>query len=99
LEKNVRGPILDTRSDHTIPIYNHSKFFNVKIDVDYWKNKDPLFPEDALIWHTDGSRTDSGTGSGIYDLRPNRSYFFPLGKFATVFKLKFMPFYNAHMKI
>jgi len=35
--------------------------------------------------YTDGSRTDSGTGSGIYGRRPNRSYCFPLGKFATVF--------------
>jgi len=45
-----------------------------------------MFPEDVLIWYTDGSRTDSGTGSGIYGQRPNRSYCFPLGKFATVFQ-------------
>jgi ribonuclease HI len=49
-------------------------------------NKDPTFPEDVLVWYTDGSRTDSGTGSGIYGLRPNRSYCFSLGKHATVFK-------------
>jgi hypothetical protein len=45
-----------------------------------------VFPEDALIWFTDGSRADSGTGSGICGLRPNSSFSLPLGKFATVFQ-------------
>jgi hypothetical protein len=73
------------RSDHTIPIYNYSKYFSVIIDEEYWRNKDPTFP-DVLVWYTDGSRTDSGTGSGIHGLRPNRSYCFSLGKYATVFQ-------------
>ena len=54
--------------------------------MDYWRNKDPNFPEDALVWFTDGSTTDSGTGAGIYGVRPNRSFSFPLGKFASVFQ-------------
>ena len=45
-----------------------------------------MFPKDALIWFTDGSRANSGTGSGIFGIRPNRSFIFPLGKFATVFQ-------------
>jgi hypothetical protein len=45
-----------------------------------------MFPEDALIWFTDGSRAASGTGSVIFGLRPNRSLSFPLGNFATVFQ-------------
>jgi len=45
-----------------------------------------VFPEDALIWFTDGSKANSGTGSGIFGLRPNISFSFPLGKFATVFQ-------------
>jgi ribonuclease HI len=73
-------------SDYTIPVYYHSKIFSVIIDQDYWRNKDPVFPEDALIWFTDGPRANSGTGSGIFGIRPNRSSSFPLGKFATVFQ-------------
>ena len=84
--KNVSDPILDMRSDHTIPVYNYSKTFNVIIDKDYWRNKDPELPKDALIWFTDGSRTDLGTGSGIYGQKPNKSYSFSLGKFASVFQ-------------
>ena len=84
--KNVRDRTLDMQSDHTVPVYHYSKTYKVIIDVDYWRNKDPKFPEDALVWFTDGSRTDSGTGAGIYGLRPNRSFSFPLGKFASVFQ-------------
>jgi hypothetical protein len=73
-------------SDYTIPIYYHSKIFSVIIDQDYWRNADPVFPEDALIWFPDGSRADSATGSGTFDIRPNRSFSCPLGKFATVFQ-------------
>jgi hypothetical protein len=74
------------RSDHTIPVYNYSKIFKVTIDKEYWRNKDPVLPKDALIWFTDGSRTDSGTGSAVYGLKPNKSYSFYLGKFASVFQ-------------
>jgi ribonuclease HI len=72
------------RSDYTFPIYHYSKTFKVITDRDYWRTKDPVFPEDALIWFTDSSRADSGMGSGICGLRPNSSLSFPLGKFATV---------------
>ena len=84
--KNVGDPILDMPSDYTIPVYYYSRIFSAIIDWDYWRNKDPVFPEDALIWFTDGSRANSGTGSGIFGLRPNRSFSFVLGKFATVFQ-------------
>jgi len=82
--KNVGNPILDTLSDYTIPVYYHSKIFI----WDYWRNKDPVFPEDVLIWSTDGSRANPVTRSGIFGLRPNRSFSFSLGKFATVFQTK-----------
>jgi hypothetical protein len=83
--KNVGNPLVDMLSDYTIPVC-HSKIFGVIIDRDYWRNKDPVFPEDALIWFTDSSWADSGTGSGVFGTRPSRSFSFPLGKFATVFQ-------------
>ena len=84
--KNVSDPLLEMQADLTTPVYYYSKVFSVIIDWDHWKNKDPVFPEDALIWFTDGTKANSGTGSDIYGLRPNRSFSFPLGKFATVFQ-------------
>jgi hypothetical protein len=85
--KYVGDPLLDMWSDYTIPVC-HSKIFSVIIDQDYRKNKDLVLPEDAPIWFSDGSRADSGRGSGIYSIRPNRSFSFPLGKFATAFQTK-----------
>jgi hypothetical protein len=82
----VSDPILDMWLDHTIPFYYYSKTFKVIIDQDYWRIEDPEFPEDALIWYTDGSSAYSGTGSGICGLRPNSSLSFPLGYFVTVFQ-------------
>jgi hypothetical protein len=81
--KSVGDPILDMRLDYTFPVYHYSKTFKVIIDQDYWRTKDPVFSEDALIWFTDGSRADSGTGSGICGLRPNSSLSFPLSKFSS----------------
>jgi hypothetical protein len=84
--KSVSDPIIEMRSDHTIPVYHHSRLFKVIIDLDYWKNKNPAFLKDTLIWFTDGSRADSETGSGIFGLRPTGRLSFPLGKYATVFQ-------------
>jgi hypothetical protein len=47
--KNVGDPLLDKRSDYTNLVYRHSKIFSANIDWDYWRNKDPVLPEDALI--------------------------------------------------
>jgi hypothetical protein len=52
--KYVGDPILDMWSNHTVPIYEYSKTFKVIIDQDYWRIKDPEFPEHTLIWYTDG---------------------------------------------
>jgi ribonuclease HI len=68
------------------PVYYYTKNFVVIIDQEFWRNKDPVLPRYALIWFTDGSRAGSGTGSGIHGIRPERSFSFSLGKFATVFQ-------------
>jgi hypothetical protein len=83
--RNVGDPVLDMQSDYIIPAYHHTKNFLVRIDQ-FWKNEDPVFPGDALLWFTDRSRAGSGIGSGIYGIRPERSFSFSLGKYATVFQ-------------
>jgi hypothetical protein len=83
--RNVGEHVLDMQSDHIIPVYNFSKIYKVIIDVDYWRNNDLKLPEDIIVRFTDGFRKDSGTGAGVYGIRPNRSFKFSLGKFASVF--------------
>jgi hypothetical protein len=81
IRKSMSDHILDMRSYHTIPVYNFSRIYRIFIDVD-WSKNDTQFPEDALVSFTDGSKAESGTGAGISDIRPNRSFSFPLGKYA-----------------
>jgi hypothetical protein len=76
------------QSDNIIPVFHYPENFMVLIDQEYWKNKDPVFPEDALIWFTDSSRVDSGVESGICGKRPERSCIFYLGTYAMDFQTK-----------
>jgi hypothetical protein len=59
---NVGCPLLEMRLYWIIPVYHYTKSFVIKVDQEYWKNKDPMLLGDALLWFTDGSRVDSGTG-------------------------------------
>jgi hypothetical protein len=97
--KNVSDPILEMWADHIIPVFNHSRTFKVIIDQNYWRNVNPLVPEDTLVWFTDGPRMPSGTGSEFLALDQ-------IGAWASLWvnsqqslRLKYMPYYNAHMKI
>jgi hypothetical protein len=81
-----QGKSSGMRADHIIPVFNHSRTFKVIINRDYCRSVDPVVPDDSVVWFTDGSRMPSGTGSGIFGVRPNRSLGFSLGKFATVFQ-------------
>jgi hypothetical protein len=97
--KNVGDPLLDMRSDYTIPVYRNSNIFSVIIVQDYWKNKDPVFPEDALIWFSDGSRADPGTASGVYgigQIEALASFWVNLSRFL---RPKYMSFFNMHVKV
>jgi hypothetical protein len=95
--KDVSDPVLDMRSDHTIPVYYNSMIFMAIIYWHYWRNKDPVFPENALMWFTDSSRVSSGTGSGIFGVRLDRNLSFLWVTLPQSFKLKYMPTYKLHM--
>jgi hypothetical protein len=97
--KNVREPILDLRSDHTIPIYNYSKHFNVIIDEEYWRKKTQNFPR--MFWSGTLTVPELTRGLGLEymaldQIEANASLWENMPQF---FKLKFMPFCNMHMKI
>jgi hypothetical protein len=51
-------PLFEMWADYIIPVHHYTKNFLIKIDHEYWKNKGPMLPEDALIWFTDASRAD-----------------------------------------
>jgi hypothetical protein len=96
--RNVGDPLFDMRSDYIIPVYYHTKNVKVITDQEFWRNKDPVLPGDALIWFTDRSRAGSGTGSGIHGIRPERSFSFSLGKFATIFQTEIYAILHVHVR-
>jgi hypothetical protein len=40
----------------------------------------------GLIWYTDGSKTNKGTGAGVYCCGTGRKLIFSLGQYTTVFQ-------------
>jgi ribonuclease HI len=40
----------------------------------------------GLIWYTDGSKTNKGTGAGVYGYGTRLKLIFSLGKYTTVFQ-------------
>jgi hypothetical protein len=97
--KNVGDPLLDMQLDYIIPVHRHTKNFVVIIDQEYWKNKDPLFPDNVLIWFTDGSRLTQGHGLVFMGKDHTEALVSLSTNMPQFFKPKYMPFFNVHVKI
>jgi ribonuclease HI len=79
-------PILQIGTDKPIPRYVYDKPFTVRFpDRTEWKDKFQLGRKRVLIWYTDGSKTNKGTGAEVYGYG-TRQLSFSLGKYATVFQ-------------
>ncbi|XP_028161440.1 uncharacterized protein LOC114353581 [Ostrinia furnacalis] len=76
--------IMDMGCDTMQPRYMFSKDFKVSIPTrEDWK-RGLKRQQDSLIWYTDGSKMNSGTGAGVYSKQSEHSE--SLGRFATVFQ-------------
>jgi hypothetical protein len=40
----------------------------------------------GIIWYTDGSKINKGTGAGVYCVGTRRKFSFSLGQYTTVFQ-------------
>jgi hypothetical protein len=88
-------PLLDMQLEYITAVYHYTTNFMVIKDLEDWKNKDPLFPEDALIWLTDGS------GQGLaYVVKDQTDTLVSLwANTPLLLKPKYMPLFNVHMHI
>jgi hypothetical protein len=96
--KNVSEPILGMRSDHTIPVFNFSKCFNVVIDVEYWRNKTHHFPRifwSVILTVLELTRELGLEYRALDQIEATASLWVNMPQFS---KMKFMPFCNVHMK-
>ena len=77
---NVLAP-----TDHLTTLYNFDFPFKIIINERLeWTNNEVKFPNDAILFYTDGSKTLNGTGSGIFSQQDNTKQYASLGKYATI---------------
>jgi hypothetical protein len=61
-----KEPILQMGSDKMIPKYVYDKPFMIRFrDRSEWKEGFQHDRKGALIWYTDGSKTNKGTGAAV----------------------------------
>lgn len=84
---DIGGPLLLMRSDHMVARYLDNALFKVIIpDRNGWTDFRDGIPKQCLIWYTDGSKSDEGTGSGIYHENTKTGYTHSLGNLASIFQ-------------
>ena len=76
------------RRDAMPPVLSFNKKYKILVpNREQWLQPDlSLFRPGGLIWYTDGSRTEAGSGAGIYGAQPKVKISFALGRCATVFQ-------------
>jgi hypothetical protein len=74
-------------SDKMILRYVYEKPFTVRFpDRSEWDDGFQPDRKGGLIWYTDGSKTNKGTGAGVYCYGTGRKRSFSLGQDTTVFQ-------------
>jgi hypothetical protein len=80
-------PILQMGSDRMLPRYAYYKPFTVKFpDKCEWQNEFNPDNKGGLVWYTDGSKTNKGTGAGMHRWGSRMGKNFSLGLHTMVFQ-------------
>ncbi|CAD7085101.1 unnamed protein product [Hermetia illucens] len=89
LEELLGGlnPVLTMTSDSRVPIHLLGRRYVVTLKL----REDGEDPEECVagyteVFYTDGSKTEEGSGAGVYLSNKNGKWAFPLGQYATVFQ-------------
>jgi hypothetical protein len=80
-------PILQMGSDKMTPRHVFDKHFTIRFP-DRSEGKERFQPnrKEGLIWYTDGSKTNKGTGAGVYCYGTGRKPSIIFGQYTTVFQ-------------
>ena len=82
-----KEPILQMGSDKMILRHVYEKPFTVRFpDRSEWENGFWSNRKGGLIWYTDGSKINKGTGAGVYCYGMRQKLSFSLGQYTTVFQ-------------
>jgi ribonuclease HI len=88
LDRVRKEPVMEMISDRITPEYIFQRPFRARIiSRTEWKPEEVPDGGRAVQWYTDGSKTESGVGAGIYgDCKPACSKSYSLGRYPTVFQ-------------
>jgi hypothetical protein len=76
-------------TDKMIPRHVYGKPFTVRFpDRSEWKDRFQPDRKGELIWYIDGSKTNKGTGVGVYGYGTRKKLNFSLVKYTTVFHVE-----------
>ena len=88
----AHAPLSQMRSNKTLPQYIFDKNYTVCIpSKDDWRNQTIDIPDD-IICYTDGTE-HLGTcqsGASVFNQMLNQEHVLPLGKYSTIFQVKYM---------
>jgi hypothetical protein len=80
-------PTLQMGPDRMLPRYAYHKPFTVKFPDKYeWQNGFNPDNKGGLVWYLDGSKTNKGTGAGVYRRGSRKGHIFSLGLHTTIFQ-------------
>lgn len=83
--KHVGLDILYMPKDYMEPRFSFETNFEVEIEYQNKYGKYREMPGETT-WYTDGSKTEHGTGAGVYSESRNSRISIPLGKYTSVFQ-------------
>lgn len=73
--------------DAIIPMYNFKLNFSIVIPPrEDWENTKPHPSRQDMVWYTDGSKMETGTGSGIFSDCPRTNFSVSLGSHSSIFQ-------------
>jgi hypothetical protein len=75
-------------SDYLLPIYSFEKPFDIQMNWKDWCHKEEQCLSKGLMWYTDGSKTDNGSGAGIHGKTLRHDIYVSLGQYTTIFQAK-----------
>ena len=83
----VPNPVLTMPSDSRVPIHLFGRRYVVTLKRrEDWEDPEECVEGYTEVFYTDGSKTEEGSGAGVYLSNKNEKWAFPLGQYATVFQ-------------
>ncbi|KAL1446432.1 hypothetical protein WDU94_012296 [Cyamophila willieti] len=90
----VHNPVLVMGSDYMIAKTSFNKTIKTgtnKPEIEWAEKEKALISKGCLVWYTDGSKTEEGSGAGIHSMNPPKGDMsIPLGKYASVYQTEIL---------